>query len=240
MTVELLDNGRSLLPPLPQGERDDHSSFGGHDMHMLYCKFGKRLLDILVSLAALILLAPVLAVTALLVRVKLGSPVLFIQQRPGRDGRSFRLLKFRTMIDACGPDGQPLSDDLRMTPFGRFLRSSSLDELPELWNILRGDMSLVGPRPLLERYLPLYSPQQLRRHEVRPGLTGWAQVNGRNRASWEDRFEMDVWYVDHASLWLDIRIMALTVIKVLRRDDISAEGCATMTAFTGSPVRRAA
>ena len=216
MTVELLDNGRSLLPPLPQGERDDHSSFGRHDMHMLYCKFGKRLLDILVSLAALILLAPVLAVTALLVRVKLGSPVLFIQQRPGRDGRSFRLLKFRTMIDACGPDGQPLSDDLRMTPFGRFLRSSSLDELPELWNILRGDMSLVGPRPLLERYLPLYSPQQLRRHEVRPGLTGWAQVNGlRGQSSIEDRTRYDLYYIENWSPSLDTKILLQTIPRVI-------------------------
>ncbi|MCA9074339.1 MAG: sugar transferase [Planctomycetaceae bacterium] len=206
----------------------------------IYQSHGKRLLDVIVSTTALIVLAPVLAVTALLVRVKLGSPVLFIQQRPGRDGLSFRLLKFRTMTDACGADGQPLPDDQRMTSFGHFLRSSSLDELPELWNILRGDMSLVGPRPLLERYLPLYSDEQARRHEVRPGLTGWAQVNGRNQIGWEERFDMDVWYVDHASLPLDLRILVLTVVKVLRRDDISADGCATMTAFTGTHVRRAA
>lgn len=209
-------------------------------MASIYRTFGKRALDIVVSATAMIVLAPVLVVTALLVRVKLGSPVLFIQQRPGRDGRSFRLLKFRTMIDACGADGQPLPDDQRMTPFGQFLRSSSLDELPELWNILRGDMSLVGPRPLLERYLPLYSDEQARRHKVRPGLTGWAQVNGRNQIGWEERFEMDVWYVDHASLWLDLRILVLTVVRVLRRDDISADGCTTMTAFTGTQMKRAA
>lgn len=209
-------------------------------MASIYRTFGKRALDIVVSATAMIVLAPVLVVTALLVRVKLGSPVLFIQQRPGRDGRSFRLLKFRTMIDACGADGQPLPDDQRMTPFGLLLRSSSLDELPELWNILRGDMSLVGPRPLLERYLPLYSDEQARRHKVRPGLTGWAQVNGRNQIGWEERFEMDVWYVDHASLWLDLRILVLTVVRVLRRDNISADGCTTMTAFTGTHMKRAA
>ncbi len=205
-----------------------------------YRNFGKRTLDVTVAGTALIVFAPVLAVTAILVRVKLGSPILFVQQRPGQGGRSFSLMKFRTMTDACGPDGQPLPDDQRMTRFGQFLRSSSLDELPELWNILRGDMSLVGPRPLLERYLPLYSAEQARRHEVRPGLTGWAQVNGRNQIGWDERFAMDVWYVEHTSLVLDIRILALTVVKVLRRDDISAEGCTTMTAFTGSQPRSAA
>ncbi len=208
-------------------------------MPLIYRTYGKRTLDVLVAGIALIALSPVLVVTAILVRVKLGRPILFVQQRPGRGERSFSLMKFRTMTDACGADGLPLPDDMRMTRFGQFLRSSSLDELPELWNILRGDMSLVGPRPLLERYLPLYSAEQARRHEVRPGLTGWAQVNGRNQIGWEQRFAMDVWYVEHASLSLDLRILMLTVVKVLRRDDISADGCATMTAFSGTNVRRA-
>ncbi len=206
----------------------------------VYQKFGKRAADVLLTVPAIIMLAPLLMVIALLVRVRLGKPVLFVQPRPGRDGRSFQLMKFRTMTDDRGTDGELLADEQRMTPFGRFLRSSSLDELPELWNVLRGDMSLVGPRPLLERYLPLYSPEQSRRHTVRPGITGWAQVNGRNRAGWEDRFAMDVWYVDHVTLWLDVRILLMTAVKVLRRDDINADGCATMTAFTGSPERRAA
>ncbi len=205
-----------------------------------YHRFAKRAFDLAVTIPAIVVLAPLLAIIALLVRVRLGKPVLFVQPRPGRGGRSFWLMKFRTMTDARGADGELLPDEQRMTPFGRFLRSSSLDELPELWNVLRGDMSLVGPRPLLERYLPLYSPEQARRHAVRPGITGWAQVNGRNRAGWEDRFAMDVWYVDHATLPLDLRILLMTVVKVLRRDDINADGCATMTAFTGSTDRRAA
>ncbi len=208
-------------------------------MQTIYRNVGKRPLDVTVAVTALVVLAPVLAVTAILIRVKLGSPILFTQQRPGRGGRSFTLLKFRTMTDACGSDGQPLPDDHRITPFGQFLRSSSLDELPELWNILRGEMSLVGPRPLLERYLPLYTAEQARRHEMRPGLTGWAQVNGRNQIGWDERFAMDVWYVEHAGLLLDVRILIMTVVKVLRRDDISAAGCATMTAFTGTELRRA-
>jgi len=206
----------------------------------MYHRFGKRMLDLGITVPALILLSPLLGVIAVLVRCKLGSPVLFVQQRPGRDGRLFRLIKFRTMTDAQGRDGALLSDEQRMTPFGKFLRSSSLDELPELWNILRGEMSLVGPRPLLEQYLPLYSPEQARRHDVKPGLTGWAQVNGRNRAAWEDRFAMDVWYVDHASLRLDLQILAMTLIKVFRRDGINADGCATMPLFTGSESRKAA
>jgi lipopolysaccharide/colanic/teichoic acid biosynthesis glycosyltransferase len=194
----------------------------------------KRLLDVLVTALALACLGPLLLVLALLVRLKLGSPALFRQERPGRHGRPFMMVKFRTMTDEQGPDGAPLPDALRLTPFGRFLRSTSLDELPELWNVLKGDMSLVGPRPLLMEYLPLYSGEQARRHLVRPGITGWAQVNGRNAISWEDKFKLDVWYVENRSLWLDIKILSLTVKKVLIRDGISAEGDATMPRFTGS------
>jgi lipopolysaccharide/colanic/teichoic acid biosynthesis glycosyltransferase len=168
------------------------------------------------------------------VRRKLGSPVFFRQTRPGLHGRPFEMVKFRTMTDARGDDGNLLSDAERLTAFGRFLRASSLDELPELWNVLKGDMSLVGPRPLLMEYLPLYSPEQARRHEVRPGITGWAQVNGRNALSWDDKFKLDVWYVDHRSLWLDVKILWLTVKKVLVREGISAAGEATMSKFTGS------
>ncbi|GAB2457588.1 sugar transferase [Comamonas humi] len=193
----------------------------------------KRLFDILVSALALLALAIPLLVLAALVRRRLGSPVLFRQQRPGLRGRPFEMAKFRTMTDARGADGQLLPDAERLTPFGRFLRASSLDELPELWNVLKGDMSLVGPRPLLMEYLPLYTPEQARRHEVRPGITGWAQVNGRNALSWEAKFQLDVWYVDHRTLWLDIRILWLTVKKVLVREGISAAGEATMSRFTG-------
>ena len=167
-------------------------------------------------------------------RRKLGSPVFFRQVRPGMNGEPFEMVKFRTMTDERGPDGQLLPDAVRLTAFGCFLRSSSLDELPELWNVLKGDMSLVGPRPLLMEYLPLYSPEQARRHEVRPGITGWAQVNGRNAISWEDKFRLDVWYVDHHSLWLDIKILLATIRKVLVRDGISASGEATMSKFTGN------
>jgi lipopolysaccharide/colanic/teichoic acid biosynthesis glycosyltransferase len=169
-----------------------------------------------------------------LVRVKLGSPVFFRQTRPGKDGEPFQMVKFRTMLDAVNKDGKPLPDDQRMTRFGSFLRSASLDELPELWNVLKGDMSLVGPRPLLLEYLPLYSKEQYRRHEVRPGVTGWAQVNGRNAISWEDKFRLDVWYVDNQSFWLDLKILLLTVKKVLVRDGIRGEGEATMSKFTGN------
>jgi lipopolysaccharide/colanic/teichoic acid biosynthesis glycosyltransferase len=168
------------------------------------------------------------------VRRKLGSPALFRQVRPGLHGRPFMMVKFRTMTDERGADGELLPDAQRLTAFGRFLRASSLDELPELWNVLRGEMSLVGPRPLLMEYLPLYSPEQARRHEVRPGITGWAQVNGRNAVSWDERFKLDVWYVDHRSLWLDLRILWLTVRKVLVREGISAQGEATMSRFTGN------
>lgn len=193
----------------------------------------KRLLDILGAGLGLLILLPVILILAWMIRRRLGSPVLFHQVRPGLQGRPFRMIKFRTMRDAVGPDGQPLPDAERMTPFGRLLRSTSLDELPELWNVLKGDMSLVGPRPLLMEYLPLYSPDQARRHEVRPGVTGWAQINGRNALSWEDKFRLDVWYVDHQSLWLDLKILYLTVKKVLVRDGISAAGEATMSKFTG-------
>jgi lipopolysaccharide/colanic/teichoic acid biosynthesis glycosyltransferase len=175
-----------------------------------------------------------LLVLVWLVRSKLGSPVLFRQVRPGLNGKPFEMVKFRTMTDERGADGALLSDAQRLTPFGRFLRASSLDELPELWNVIKGDMSLVGPRPLLMEYLSLYTPEQARRHEVRPGITGWAQVNGRNAISWADKFALDVWYVEHLSLWLDVQILWRTVRKVLVRDGISAAGEATMTAFTGA------
>jgi lipopolysaccharide/colanic/teichoic acid biosynthesis glycosyltransferase len=194
----------------------------------------KRLLDVLGASLGLLILSPLFFFLAWMVRRHLGSPVLFRQVRPGRHGLPFRMVKFRTMRDAVDFDGQPLSDAERMTPFGQFLRSTSLDELPELWNVLKGDMSLVGPRPLLMEYLPLYTPEQTRRHEVRPGITGWAQVNGRNAISWEKKFELDVWYVEHRSLLLDLKILYLTVKKVLVRDGISAEGEATMSKFTGS------
>jgi lipopolysaccharide/colanic/teichoic acid biosynthesis glycosyltransferase len=193
----------------------------------------KRTFDIvLASLALLILVFPLL-VLATLVRLRLGSPVLFRQSRPGLNGKMFKLIKFRTMTDERDLNGVLLPDAQRLTSFGCFLRSSSLDELPELWNVLCGEMSLVGPRPLLVEYLPLYTPEQARRHEVRPGITGWAQVNGRNALSWEDRFRLDVWYVDHHTLWLDLRILLATVRKVLAREGISEKGEATMSKFTG-------
>jgi len=194
----------------------------------------KRLFDISASTIGLLLLAPVIALLAWQIRKKLGSPVLFRQIRPGLHGKPFQMVKFRTMRDAIGPDGQPLPDAERMTPFGSFLRSASLDELPELWNVLKGEMSLVGPRPLLMEYLPLYSSEQARRHQVRPGVTGWAQINGRNALSWEEKFRLDVWYVDNQSFWLDLKILALTVKKVFVREGISAAGEATMPRFTGS------
>jgi len=194
----------------------------------------KRLFDFSASLVALLLLLPVLLLLALLVRVNIGTPIFFTQTRPGLHGKLFAMVKFRTMTDEGGPDGELLPDAVRLTPFGRFLRATSLDELPELWNVLKGDMSLVGPRPLLMEYLPLYTPEQARRHQVRPGITGWAQVNGRNAISWEDKFKLDVWYVDNCSIWLDIKILWLTVKKVLVRDGISAQGEATMARFTGS------
>lgn len=194
----------------------------------------KRPLDLLVAAAALLLLAPLMGLIALAVRLRLGAPVLFRQQRPGLHGAPFTMLKFRTMTDACDADGKPLPDGERLTRLGRILRATSLDELPELVNVLRGEMSIVGPRPLLMAYLPRYNEQQVRRHEVRPGITGWAQVNGRNALSWDEKFALDVWYVDHMSLALDLRIAALTVWKVLRREGISAAGQATMGEFVGT------
>jgi len=194
----------------------------------------KRLFDLVSASSALLLLSPVLLLVAWLVHRRLGSPVLFRQVRPGLHGKPFKMVKFRTMLDAFDANGDPLPDSQRMTRFGSFLRSSSLDELPELWNVLKGDMSLVGPRPLLMEYLPFYSPEQYRRHEVRPGVTGWAQVNGRNALSWEDKFKLDIWYLDNRSFWLDLKIMMLTVKKVLVRDGISADGEATITKFTGN------
>jgi sugar transferase EpsL len=194
----------------------------------------KRVFDLSVAAAAVVLLAPLMLGIALAVRLCLGRPVLFVQERPGRGGVPFRMIKFRTMRDEVDAEGRPLPDGERLTRLGSFLRSTSLDELPELWNVLRGDMSLVGPRPLLMEYLPLYSAEQARRHEVKPGITGWAQVNGRNALSWEEKFALDVWYVDHASLRLDLEIIALTFWKIIRRDGISQEGHATMPDFLGS------
>lgn len=193
----------------------------------------KRLFDLAGAAIGLVILAPVLLGTGLAVRVALGSPILFRQERPGRGGRVFRMYKFRTMLDARGPGGSTVADEERLTPFGRFLRSTSLDELPELFNVLKGDMSLVGPRPLLVEYLPLYTPEQARRHDVRPGMTGWAQVNGRNSAAWEERFAMDVWYVDHRSFTLDLRILLLTVVRTVRREGINASDGGVMPPFRG-------
>lgn len=194
----------------------------------------KRTLDILGSLAALILLSPVFVLLFWRIRRDMGAPVLFRQVRPGRNGKPFEMLKFRTMKDAIDAQGNALPDGERITPLGQKLRSSSLDELPEFWNVLKGDMSMVGPRPLLMEYLPLYSERQARRHEVRPGVTGWAQVNGRNSLSWDAKFELDVWYVENRSLWLDIKVLWMTVKKVLKKDGISADGEATMSKFTGA------
>jgi lipopolysaccharide/colanic/teichoic acid biosynthesis glycosyltransferase len=199
-----------------------------------YRAFGKRSFDLAVALVALILLSPVFLVIAGLIAVFLGWPVLFRQQRAGVDGKPFILLKFRTMRDVCVSGGEPLPDSQRLPPLGQFLRSTSLDELPNLWNVLKGDMSLVGPRPLLVEYVPLYTAEQMRRHEVRSGITGWAQVNGRNGQSWEERFRLDLWYVDNRSLTLDMRILALTLKAVARRDGIRAAGHVTMPTFRGS------
>lgn len=198
----------------------------------------KRLFDIVVSTFLLGILSPVMLLLAVLVRMSLGSPVIFKQVRPGLHGKPFTMYKFRTMTDARDAHGRLLPDEQRLTKLGRFLRSTSLDELPELFNVLKGDMSLVGPRPLLMEYLPLYTPEQARRHNVRPGMTGWAQVNGRNALSWEEKFEYDVWYVDNWSFWLDIKILWMTLVAVLRREGISADGHATMPAFAGSSRHR--
>lgn len=202
-------------------------------MNGFYRRWGKRLFDLAVAVPVLVVLGPVLGVLALLVHWQLGAPVLFRQQRPGLHGRPFTLYKFRTMTEARDAEGRLLPDAQRLTPFGRFLRSTSLDELPELFNVVRGEMSLVGPRPLLMQYLERYTPTQRRRHEVRPGITGWAQVNGRNALDWPQRLALDVWYVDHLSFALDLRILLLTAVKVLRREGISEPGQATMQEFTG-------
>lgn len=193
----------------------------------------KRGIDIVASGAGLLVLSPVLLAAAVAVRGNLGAPVFFKQMRPGLHGKPFTMVKFRTMKDAVDAQGRPLPDAARLTRFGQFLRSTSLDELPELWNVLRGEMSLVGPRPLLMEYLPLYTPEQARRHEVRPGITGWAQINGRNAISWEEKFALDVWYVDNRTFWLDIKILLLTMKKVFVREGISQEGQATAEKFGG-------
>ena len=197
----------------------------------------KRTFDLLVGLTGLLLLLPVFVGVAMLVRKRLGSPVLYSQVRPGLNGQPFRMIKFRTMTDQRGANGQLLSDAERLTPFGKFLRLTSLDELPELWNVVRGEMSLVGPRPLLMEYLPLYTAEQARRHEARPGITGWAQINGRNAIDWERRLELDVWYVDHASFLLDMKILVATFAKVVGRQGVSAPGEATVSKFRGSAGR---
>ncbi|WNG50385.1 sugar transferase [Archangium minus] len=196
--------------------------------------FLKRCIDRLAAAVGLLCFAPVMAATALAIRATMGSPVLFRQVRPGRGGKTFQLMKFRTMLDAKDADGNPLPDEHRLTRVGQFLRAASLDELPQLWNVLRGDMSLVGPRPLLVEYLPRYSAEQARRHDVLPGITGWAQVNGRNALGWEERFQLDVWYVDNWSLALDAKILALTILRVVQRQGISHAGDVTMFKFLGN------
>ena len=198
----------------------------------------KRLLDIVIASSALVLLSPVYALVAYKVKKNLGSPVLFRQVRPGLHGKPFEMVKFRTMKDALDVEGNPLPDSERLTPFGKMLRATSLDEMPELWNVIKGEMSIVGPRPLLMEYLPLYNSEQAKRHHVRPGITGHAQVNGRNAISWEKKFELDTWYVENQSLWLDFKIMLKTVKKVIAKDDISADGEATMIKFTGTPEQK--
>lgn len=197
----------------------------------------KRLFDILIATFALILLSPLFICLMLLIRIKLGEKVFFYQERPGRFGRSFIMIKFRTMIDAFDTEGNPLPDELRLSKFGKLLRSTSLDELPELINVFKGNMSLVGPRPLLMRYLTRYSSEQARRNEVKPGITGWAQVNGRNALEWEDKFKLDVWYVDHQSFCLDLKILLITAIKIFRRADIAHAGSANMPEFLGNQKR---
>jgi lipopolysaccharide/colanic/teichoic acid biosynthesis glycosyltransferase len=194
----------------------------------------KRILDVVIASTALVVLSPLYAFVAYKVKKNLGSPVLFRQVRPGLNGQPFEMIKFRTMKDAVDAQGNPLPDSERLTAFGKMLRATSLDEMPELWNVIKGDMSIVGPRPLLMEYLPLYNEEQAKRHDVRPGMTGYAQVNGRNAIGWEEKFKLDTWYVENRSLWLDFKIMLKTVKKVISKDDISAEGEATMTRFTGS------
>ena len=200
----------------------------------MYKLFFKRLIDIICSLVALIVFSPILVIVALLVRINLGSPIFFTQNRLGKNGKEFKMIKFRTMKDAVDKFGEVLPDEQRLTRFGKILRSTSLDELPELINVLKGDMTLVGPRPLLVEYKELYSERQFRRHETSPGITGWAQVNGRNSISWNERFELDVWYVDNLSFFLDIKILFMTVLKVIKRDGINEEGQVSMSKFTGN------
>lgn len=203
-------------------------------MKGFYFRFGKFIFDFILSGIALLFLVPFLIIIAFLVRFKLGTPILFCQSRPGQAGKPFKIYKFRTMTNARDKHGSLLPDEQRLTRFGQWLRSTSLDELPELWNVLKGDMSLVGPRPLLMQYLDLYTPEQMRRHEVKPGITGWAQVNGRNALTWEEKFALDVWYVDNLSFWIDLKILWLTVLKTLRREGINQKGHVTMRPFQGS------
>ncbi|MGM9988151.1 MAG: sugar transferase [Bacillaceae bacterium] len=195
---------------------------------------GKRIIDIFISFVGLIILLPFISILSILIYAKLGSPIFFVQERLGKDGKVFKMIKFRTMLNTTDKQGNLLSDEQRLLPFGKRLRALSLDELPELWNVLRGDMSLIGPRPLLVEYKQYYSKQQFRRHEVRPGITGWAQVNGRNTISWQQRFALDVWYVDNYSLLLDMKILLMTIMKVVKKEGISQEGHVTMEKFTGS------
>jgi len=224
-----VDSTWRSTPEIPGVHRPPSSTGRGW-----YARRGKRALDLCLGACVLLLASPLVVVVGGLVRVFLGHPVIFRQRRPGLRGIPFTLLKFRTMTDALDSGGRLLPDARRLTPFGRLLRAASLDELPELWNVVRGDMSLVGPRPLLMQYLPRYTPEQSRRHDVRPGLTGWAQINGRNVLTWEEKFTLDVWYVDHLSCWLDVKIVVLTPWKLLLREGISAPGQATMAEFQGS------
>ncbi|APF17778.1 sugar transferase [Caldithrix abyssi DSM 13497] len=199
----------------------------------MYRKFFKSFMDFTIALTGLILISPVLLLLSIVLLIQMGRPIFFVQTRPGYQGKPFGLIKFRTMKNEVDKQGNLLPDEKRLTRFGQFLRSTSLDELPELFNVLKGDMSLVGPRPLLMEYLPLYSKEQARRHEVKPGITGWAQVNGRNALTWQEKFKLDVWYVDHVSFWLDLKILSLTILKVLKREGINHPGQATMEKFTG-------
>lgn len=201
----------------------------------MYRKFGKRFFDLVLVIPGLILISPMLLLVAIVAKFKIGSPVLFQQERPGIHGKIFRMIKFRSMRNDRDANGELLPDEVRLVPFGKLLRATSLDEFPELWNVIKGEMSLVGPRPLLAKYLDRYNPTQARRHEVRPGITGWAQINGRNAITWEEKFDYDVWYVDNLSFFLDVKILALTVLKVFKRSGTSAEGHATMPEFLGTP-----
>jgi lipopolysaccharide/colanic/teichoic acid biosynthesis glycosyltransferase len=201
----------------------------------VYRKFGKRFFDLVLVIPGLILISPMLILVAIVAKFKIGSPVLFQQERPGIHGKIFRMIKFRSMRNDRDANGELLPDEVRLVPFGKLLRATSLDEFPELWNVIKGEMSLVGPRPLLAKYLDRYNPTQARRHEVRPGITGWAQINGRNAITWEEKFDYDVWYVDNLSFFLDVKILALTVLKVFKRSGTSAEGHATMPEFLGTP-----